>query len=85
VLTTIDFDDDAFLMAGEVDNVSAYPDLAAEVRTLHAQAVQVRPELLLGVGRHASHVARKYGLRGCACAVAHGPDAGLIAIDAARH
>jgi hypothetical protein len=60
VLTTIDFDYDAFFVAGEVDNVSADPDLAAEVRTLHAQAVQVRPELLLGVGRHASHAAREH-------------------------
>ena len=52
MLTTIDLNNEARAVTGEIDDILFDPDLPAEMRIVDGEAMtQVPPKLALGVGR----------------------------------
>src|SRR5262245_49368146 len=79
MLATVDLNDDAFGVTGKISNVSADPNLATEVATLHRKTMaQVPPKLPLGFRRCSAHFARELTLWGRLRAILLGPDARLF-------
>jgi hypothetical protein len=79
VLSAVDFDDDAFRMACEIDNVASNLNLPPEMRTLRCESVsEMPPQFPFRFGRSSTHLTGALSLPRRPRTIADGPNARLV-------